>query len=462
MSSDDEDWDDCFRTEEDEAFAVLSARRTEERRVATTAAEARIMTPRAAPPPPAPEHTPPSEHDALSYLLGHCGWRAMASHAAVCRPWRDAARAKLQEWAVLQHDRVTGGAIGLGPGCLQRPSAILDTGAHGLVVVDQGKLQILSAPASSASCSSPPAATPSRTAAPGTWRIIDSLIPPGAADALRERPYVDELLERHGGAVPLSSCAIGALATDDGGVSLLLGVSVQGQVVRSLGFGGRVERGPRSGQLLRIRLSDGALLHASATPHTPAAHLGQPSGLATCAGRVFVSDAQHHCVRILDAKSLGPPAGLTDAEALIGGVGASHAPPRADDALRCPQGLAFSLTHEELYVCDKDNHRLCVFTPSGERLRCIGKQGQLPGQFNEPVDVALGRWRVYVAEGRRVQVLSLQGQPLQVLQLPGLRLRGLSLSASVAAFGAAQRLSVSVAQSGVHLVNVGTAALAPP
>ena len=37
------------------------------------------------------------------------------------------------------------------------------------------------------------------------WRIIDSLIPPGAADALRERPYVDELLERHGGAVPLSS-----------------------------------------------------------------------------------------------------------------------------------------------------------------------------------------------------------------------------------------------------------------
>ena len=110
------------------------------------------------------------------------------------------------------------------------------------------------------------------------------------------------------------------------------------------------------------------------------------------------------------------------------------------------------------------NHRLAVYTLAGEKLRTIGdRKGDLPGRFSEPVGVAATEWRLYVAEsaGRRLQVLSLSGQPLQVLKLPGERpLRSLAL-AQAPAFGK-MRLWASAEQGGLHLVAVGTAALAPP
>ena len=137
-------------------------RRSHERKIASDAAAAIIMTPvpfaRNASTTDALKDLP-TEHDALSYLMGRCGWQEMASHAAVCRVARDAARAKLQEWAVLLYQRVTGGTRGFGPGSLSRASAALNTDSgSGLVVVDKDKLQIRSGPG------------------PGTWRIIDTLI----------------------------------------------------------------------------------------------------------------------------------------------------------------------------------------------------------------------------------------------------------------------------------------------
>ena len=246
---------------------------------------------------------------------------------------------------------------------------------------------------------------------------------------------------------------------------MLLALSVEGPILRTLGFGEHVERGPRSGQLLRIRLDDDVLLHASAIPHTPAAEigqmksLGQPSGLATCAGRVYVADADKDCVHILDALSLRRPAGLSPAEAVIGSRGTARG---NSLLLRQPHGLAVSASAQHLYVCDRAQHRVCVYSLGGAPVRCFGRKGRRPGEFSEPVAIALGRWRVYVAEGRRLQVLSLLGKPLQALMLPGLSpLRGLALSGE-AAFGSAQRLFVSVGRGGLHVVNVGTAALAPP
>jgi DNA-binding beta-propeller fold protein YncE len=409
--------------------------------------------------------SPPTDDDALSYLMGICGWKRLSSHAAVCKSWRDAARAKLQEWAVLEHERVTGGARGFGPGSLSRASAVLDIDERGLVVVDKGKLQILHSSASREAETGPGAGAGAGAGAEagagagpyGTWRVIDKLI--GGSGSPRSFTYADELLSRRSGSVPLSGWCLlcDCLATDDGGETVILGLSVQGHVVSSLGFGDRVMYGPRSGQVVRVRLADGALIHASATPHTHAARLGLPSGLATCMGRLFVVDAEKNCVFVLDAGTLKPPSDLLNAAEATFGERHSHL--RRGRNLFRPHGIAVSPS-QELYVCDTANHRVCVFTLRGELVRCFGTQGRLPGEFTEPLDVAVSAWRVYVAEGRRVQVLSLAGEPLQVLRPPGLNLlRGLALSAEGAQ--RQRRLAVGAGQGGVHLLKVGTAALAP-
>ena len=112
-----------------------------------------------------------------------------------------------------------------------------------------------------------------------------------------------------------------------------------------------------------------------------------------------------------------------------------------------------SLTvHDDLvYVADKCNHRIQVYQLSdGRHVRSIGRTGQAPvwddeddqyssvdgderigtepGEFNEPAGVAIGHGRLYVSEdeGRRIQALTLEGEPLHIVASPnGNPLRGL-------------------------------------
>jgi uncharacterized protein YaaQ len=115
-----------------------------------------------------------------------------------------------------------------------------------------------------------------------------------------------------------------------------------------------------------------------------------------------------------------------------------------------------------LYVTDCLNHRLQCFSPAtGAHIRSIGisapppralavdlevhsvsyvltrasayaatdkRSGTAPGAFNEPVGVAVGHGHLYVSErkGRRIQVLTLEGEPLDVFYSPdGQELGGL-------------------------------------
>ena len=50
------------------------------------------------------------DEDALSHLMGVMGMRLLMIGAAVSKPWRNAARARLGAWRVLSHERVVGGA----------------------------------------------------------------------------------------------------------------------------------------------------------------------------------------------------------------------------------------------------------------------------------------------------------------------------------------------------------------
>ena len=115
----------------------------------------------------------------------------------------------------------------------------------------------------------------------------------------------------------------------------------------------------------------------------------------------------------------------------------------SDDAqLRAPESLT---VHGDLvYVADMCNHRIQVYQLSdGRHVRSIGRTGQAPvwddedgngyssvdgderigsapGEFNEPAGVAIGHGRLYVSEreGRRIQVLTLEGEPLHVVASP--------------------------------------------
>ena len=74
---------------------------------------------------------------------------------------------------------------------------------------------------------------------------------------------------------------------------------------------------------------------------------------------------------------------------------------------------------DELYVCD--NHRLQVFSLAGEHRRSI------VGEWRSPITLCFAKDRLYLLEesnhevpvqGRRILVLSLQGDILQVVTHP--------------------------------------------
>ena len=80
-----------------------------------------------------------------------------------------------------------------------------------------------------------------------------------------------------------------------------------------------------------------------------------------------------------------------------------------------------------VYVAAKYNHAVKIFTHADGVLRkCFGRQGlsdderrsASPGEFNGPCGIAVGGGQIIVSEraGRRIQVLSLEGEPLQVIR----------------------------------------------
>jgi DNA-binding beta-propeller fold protein YncE len=75
-----------------------------------------------------------------------------------------------------------------------------------------------------------------------------------------------------------------------------------------------------------------------------------------------------------------------------------------------PVGIAVDVAGD-LYVANKDNHRIQQFDRSGAFVRAWGEKGELAGEFNQPHDVAVDAEFVYVADtwNQRVQVFDHTG-----------------------------------------------------
>jgi DNA-binding beta-propeller fold protein YncE len=75
-----------------------------------------------------------------------------------------------------------------------------------------------------------------------------------------------------------------------------------------------------------------------------------------------------------------------------------------------------------IYAADAVNHRIQVFTRDGDFVRCIGEPGEDPGQLSYPYDLSIdSKGNLYVVEynNHRVQKFSLEGKSLGCWGGPG-------------------------------------------
>ena len=85
-----------------------------------------------------------------------------------------------------------------------------------------------------------------------------------------------------------------------------------------------------------------------------------------------------------------------------------------DPLLGRPLGLAIDEDAEELYVADYKRNVVTVFNYDGRLKRTIGRTGQGPGEFLQPVDVDLAAGKLHVLEAGnyRVSILDTNGEYL--------------------------------------------------
>jgi len=81
-------------------------------------------------------------------------------------------------------------------------------------------------------------------------------------------------------------------------------------------------------------------------------------------------------------------------------------------AFHSPEDMVMD-AEEKIYILDSGNHRIQIFSPKGKYLRTIGRLGQGPGEFRQPLSIdidsrdylyVLGRWN------NRIQVLTPEGK----------------------------------------------------
>jgi DNA-binding beta-propeller fold protein YncE len=130
-------------------------------------------------------------------------------------------------------------------------------------------------------------------------------------------------------------------------------------------------------------------------------------------GQIYVADTNNHRVQVFDASGtyLFEWGSLCDLES---GEGCDD--PSGAAQFNTPEGIVYSEPAGIVYLADSGNNRIQAFSPDGDFLFAWGSAGSEPGQFINPVGLAVdGDANVYVADvvNHRVQVFDLQGRFLR-------------------------------------------------
>jgi uncharacterized protein (TIGR03663 family) len=148
---------------------------------------------------------------------------------------------------------------------------------------------------------------------------------------------------------------------------------------------------------------------------------GGAGGLATDEeGNIYVSDSWNYRVQKFDSQGnfllkFGEPFDAKGELSL-----ASTRP----NGFYGPRGIFYDRTKGELYLADTGNRRVAVFDKNGNFLRQFGGRGSGPGQFDEPVALAVSpNGNVYVTDlrNKRVQLLDRDGKYISEVKVPSWR-----------------------------------------
>ena len=183
----------------------------------------------------------------------------------------------------------------------------------------------------------------------------------------------------------------------------------------------RMPPGGGAARVIRLRLrSDGTELPETRVVFGPDAEAlldPQEMCISNDGSKLFISDAGRHVVAVFDPTSL----------AWLGSFGGV-------EHLQIPLGVACGPSGE-IFVSDEGLHQIFVFRSAGQKstypcggpYECVGRlggKGTAPGQYRRPRGLCIlggassppAEALLLVVEAKRIQVVSLGGEPLQVLE----------------------------------------------
>jgi DNA-binding beta-propeller fold protein YncE len=156
---------------------------------------------------------------------------------------------------------------------------------------------------------------------------------------------------------------------------------------------------------------DGTFLFGWGGPGAGAGQFNEPWGIEVDESYVYVADTWNHRIQkfMLDGT-------------FVNAFGQSGSPAEGDDGLGLffgPRDIAF-LDNGQLLVTDTGNHRMQILDPEGNFIREVGEFGNLLGQLNEPVGLAVSPdGSIFLADtwNNRIQRFSPQLLPLNDWQV---------------------------------------------
>ena len=298
--------------------------------------------------------------DLLPLILAHIDPMAdSARHAEVCTTWSRFVAQQLDSRRMLRREAVYGGTRGAGDGELQMPSHVA------ALPSGDGRCDILISDTYNDRCI--------RMTTSGEFA-----------------GYLHECVRPRG------------LAVD--GHAVYVGEFTNHRICRlALRRNGDIQHGPQYGH------------QGSASTDAPAL-MGPwyPEGCAISSRWLFCADSKRHRIVVYEKTTLR----------FVRAFGSRGS---GDGELISPCGVAIGPGTASrpplVFVCDKGNHRISIFTRSGAFVRTIGRFGSQPGSFRDPHSIVFAHGRMYVSESaaHRVQAFSFAGRPAGEVQCSGER-----------------------------------------